>query len=387
MILGDLFKNFFKYLFLVILCLVPVVILGAGVYCGVYMYKEKTSVSQTYGELNKHDLYEDFNVFDCDLSNAIFYQTVTGYEYTTTIPKAVEFNGNTSKYNVLVNDQPSINEQSSAGILTAKNTINYYGIDGNEINQTVLTIEFKFYQSKVEISIKNANTAEQQALFLEYIAFNGLKIRTIEAQYVPTVSTSEYYTITFLGKDGEQISISRVAKGGTITAPEPPKYAGYDFAGWSPTLPIYATQNQIFTATYTEIKPVIRVIVNNQVMTTISREEIEEEMKIFKEAYAETTGYSYTDFLPGSLISCWILSGEDEDDVVVGVYNFTIEKSLFQNCYDFVWTTKGNQISNTIDGKEVTCQLTSHTNKARVMFVDNEQIIVIAIEKPFYLDF
>lgn len=250
MIFGDFFKNLFKYFFLAILCLVPVVILGAGVYCGVDLYKQKKSVSQTYGELNEHDLYEDFNVFDCDLSSAIFYQTITGYEYTTTIPKAVEFNGSTSKYNVLVNDQPSTNEQSSAGILTAKNTINYYGIDGNEINQTVLTIEFKFYQSKVEISIKNTNTAEQQALFLEYIAFNGLKIRTIEAQYVPTVSTSEYYTITFLGKDGELVSASKVTKGSKITVPEAPKYDGYIFSAWSPTVPTYATQNATFTAIY-----------------------------------------------------------------------------------------------------------------------------------------
>jgi len=250
MIFGDFFKNLFKYFFLAILCLVPVVILGAGVYCGVDLYKQKKSVSQTYGELNEHDLYEDFNVFDCDLSSAIFYQTITGYEYTTTIPKAVEFNGSTSKYNVLVNDQPSTNEQSSAGILTAKNTINYYGIDGNEINQTVLTIEFKFYQSKVEISIKNTNTAEQQALFLEYMQFNGLKIRTIEAQYVPTVSTSEYYTITFLGKDGELVSASKVTKGSKITVPEAPKYDGYIFSAWSPTVPTYATQNATFTAIY-----------------------------------------------------------------------------------------------------------------------------------------
>jgi len=317
MIFGAFFKNVFKYFFLTILCLVPVVILGAGVYCGVALYKEKTNVSKTYGELNEHDLYEDFNVFDCDLSNAIFYQTTTGYEYTTTIPKAVEFNGSTSKYNVLVNDQPSSNEQSSAGILTAKNTINYYGIDGNLLNQTVLTIEFKFYQSRVEIVIKNTNTAEQQALFLEYMQFNGLKIRTIESQYIPAVSTSEYFTITFLGKDGEKISTSRVAKGATITVPDAPKYLDYDFDGWTPAVPTYATQNATFTAVYTEAKHVFRFIINNQVVAAISQKELEKNCST------------------SSLDSITYVRCMTESELTQSA---KVEGKLLQNCYDFTWT-------------------------------------------------
>ena len=251
MILGEFFKNFFKYLFLAILCLVPIVLLGAGVYCSMALYKEKTNISQNFGTLKQHDLYEDFNVFDCDLSSATFYKSEGGnYEYTTTIPKAVQFDGSENKYNVLINNQPSTNEQSTAGILTAKNTINYYSIEGNEIQQTVLTIEMRFYQSKVQISIKTNNTAEQQALFLEYIQFNGLKLRTIKAQYVPTVSASEYCTITFLGKDGELVALNKVAKGGLITVPQPPEYTGYIFTDWAPAIPKYAIRNATFTANY-----------------------------------------------------------------------------------------------------------------------------------------
>lgn len=343
MIFGAFFKNVFKYFFMAILCLVPVVILGAGVYCGIYLYKEKTNISQTYGDLNEHDLYEDFNVFDCDLSNAIFYQTATGYEYTTTIPKSVEFNGNTSKYNVLVNNQPSTNEQSSAGILTAKNTINYYGIEGNEINQTVLTIEFKFYQSRVEIVIKNSNTVEQQALFLEYMQFNGLKIRTIEAQYVPTISTSEYYTITFLGKNGELLSSEKIAKGGIISPPTPEEYTDFVFSGWSPTVPTYATQNQTFTAIYTENKYYVQVVSNGSLRKSISQNDVLDVILDYDLSLSDV--YPVLQVSDGSGNYCY--------------YNLNLNKNSLKENYQIICTTSGNQLTVTFGSQSKTFDLST----------------------------
>lgn len=329
MIFGDLFKNFFKYLFLTIMCLVPVVILFGGVYCGLILYKEKTSVSQNFGTLTERDLYEDFDVFDCDLSNATFYKTDSGYEYVTSIPKAVQFNGNAQKYNVLVNGQPSTNEQSTAGILVAKNTVNYYSIEGNVLQQTVLNIEFRFYQSRVQISIQNSNTAEQQALFLEYIQFNGLKLRTIEAQYVPTISTSEYYTITFLGKDGEVVASSKVAKGAIISIPTPPRVDGYEFDCWSPAVPKFATQNQTFTATYVQDTSFIRVILDNDVVENYSRDYVLEGIEMYDLTLNDVYPFLQVADNAGNYYE----------------YRLNLSKDAIQRNYDIICTTKGDTIS------------------------------------------
>lgn len=272
MILGDFFKNLFKYLFLSILCLVPIVLLGAGVYCGLELYREKTSVSQTFGTLKEHDLWEEFNIFDCDLSDAIFYQVdAGGYEYTATIPKAVDFDGSKHKYNVLINENPSNAEQSSAGILTATNTLNYYNVEGNVLQQTILNIEVRFYQSKLQLSISTTNNADQQALFLEYIRFNGLRMRIIEAQYVPNISVSEYYTITFLGKDGELLASNKVASGAIISVPKAPDYVGYVFDSWSPAVPTFATKHQTFTAIYVSDSPYVQLLVDGAIKKKISQ--------------------------------------------------------------------------------------------------------------------
>ena len=183
MIFGNLIDKILKYVFYLIVILLPILIIGAGIYCSVELYKNITATSQTFGEIHQHDIFEDFNIFDCDLSDAIFYKTQTGYEYTTKIEKSVEFNGDLKKYNVLINNTPSNYEQSSGGILTAQNIINYYEIDGSQNLQTILNITIKFYLSNIEITIANNNDATQQAKFLEYVKFNGLKLKIIDVQY------------------------------------------------------------------------------------------------------------------------------------------------------------------------------------------------------------
>ena len=247
MISTEFFKNLFSLIWKIFL----VVIIAVGVYCSVMLYNNITAESQVFGEINEHDPWEDFNIYDCDLSDAIFYQTSSGYEYTTTIPVSQSFNGNTTKYNVLVNNTPCVNEVSSGGVLTAQNVINYYSIDGENILQTVLNIELRFYQSNIEITITNANNSQQQSYFLEYLNFNGLHLKIIEAQYTIQTPETENYTVTFLDEDGATvIAVQTYNKGAELIAPTAPTKEGYTFAGWAPTLPKYVTENLVFFATY-----------------------------------------------------------------------------------------------------------------------------------------
>ena len=250
MIFGSIFKQFFKYVVIFILCLVPLVVIGAGVYSGLRVYEHKQQYSETFGDITYHDVYEDFNVFDCDLSDAIFYQKNSGYEYNLTIDKSVKFNGSANKYNVLLNNQPSDTEASTAGILTAQNVINLYNINGVQTDKITLEITIKFYQTSVEISISNNNTASQQSQFLTYQKFNGLHLRVIEAQYTKPASEKQYYTISFVDYDNSVISIERVYKGAEIVKPANPERVGYQFTGWSPAVPAVADKDYTFVATY-----------------------------------------------------------------------------------------------------------------------------------------
>ena len=243
------FKNFAK----IILYLVLLALVGAGVYAGLKIYENETAKSSSFGEIKQHNLYEDFNVFDCDLSDAIFYKSENGYKFNTSIPQKVEFNGNTNKYNVLINNSPSYQESSTAGILTALHKIMYYNLDGTMALDTVLNLEIKFYQSRIEITITNDNDATQEAYFLEYLDFNGLHLRVVEKQYVPETSTNINYTISFLDYDNSVISIKSYLRGASIMVPEAPIREGYKFIGWSPNVDEIAMSNTIYIANYQKV--------------------------------------------------------------------------------------------------------------------------------------
>lgn len=244
-------KEIFNLIFKIILVLLVLVIIAAGVVCSAELYRIKTAESITVGEITEHDPWEDFNIFNCDLSNAIFYKTATGYEYQETVPQAISFNGTQNKYNVLLNNTPCINETSTAGILNAQNIINYYSIYGQVIQQTTLNIEIRFYQSEIEINISNTNNDVEQSYFMEYLRFKGLHLQIIEAQYTIQSPEIQTYTVAFVnGINGENIAVQTYNRGARLVAPKAPNMAGYVFIGWSPTLPEYVNSNLIFTANY-----------------------------------------------------------------------------------------------------------------------------------------
>ena len=81
-----------------------------------------------------------------------------------------------------------------------------------------------------------------------------------------------YYTIEFLGKDGESIAQIRVEEGATIVPPEPKAYEGYVFVGWDMPTDIAAHDTQI-RAIYEKLHKVILKI-------TAEGVEIEREFEI-----------------------------------------------------------------------------------------------------------
>ena len=325
MIFGNLIDKILKYVFYLIVILLPVLIIGAGIYCSVELYKNITATSQTFGEIDYHDIYEDFNIFDCDLSDAIFYPTDNGYSYSTTIPKHVDFNGDKQKYNVLINNRPSIKELSTAGKLTATNLINYYDISGNQTQQTILEITIKFYQSNVEINLSNTNDATQQAKFLEYLKFNGLHLRIIDAQYtIQENINTDTYTVAFLDKNDNPISVKVYKAGEIIVKPEIPLIDGFVPVGWYPSVPETVDNNYIFKATYGTVKDNI----------------IDEPVKIY--------GNNEFEFKNAGYYECEIEFELFVNENSLGNYIFNTKER--EGCY-----TSGKVISNRYQDSNISC--------------------------------
>lgn len=249
-----------KLVFKVIWYVLLVVLIFTGIYTGLDIYQTETARSQVFGEIEQHDYWEDFDIFNCNLSDAIFYgiNNNTGYEFKTAIQKSVPFDGSKNSYSVLINNAPSVKEKSSAGVLTAEHTINYYDINGVHELSTTLSIEIRFYQSELQITIQTDNNESEHAHFLEYKKFNGFTLRIIDAQFKPGVSTTKTYTANFIGFENQLIESQRLIKYATIVAPAAPKIDGYRFTGWSPAVPSYITENCIFIAVYEEL-PEIRL--------------------------------------------------------------------------------------------------------------------------------
>ena len=257
--IGEFFKGLFDLIFKIIAILIPFVLIGGGVYCSVVLYKAETARSMTLGQIEEHDVWEDFNIYDCDLSDAIFYQTSNGYEFSESIPQSVSFNGNINKYNVLINDLPASYETSTAGRLMATYDINYYSVDGNNFLQMQLELNLTFYQSEIEIRITTTNTTQEQAYFLEYMRFNGLHLRIIEAQYTVATPSTTSYVITFVEADKTIISSTRYEENSIIAIPTPKDFDNLEFVRWEPEVSRLATSNVTYTAVY---EPVNKVTYN-----------------------------------------------------------------------------------------------------------------------------
>ena len=74
---------------------------------------------------------------------------------------------------------------------------------------------------------------------------------TVILTFTQTKDSFLYYTIRFLDDDGTVLSTQSVEEGTMPTAPSDPTKEDYNFSGWSPTVAV-ATQNQDYTATYTQ---------------------------------------------------------------------------------------------------------------------------------------
>jgi len=220
--------------------------------CSLYLYNDISATSKTFGTLKTYDIYSDFNVYEYDISDAIFYRNnyATGYIFSKEYPVASDFDGEQNRYNLLVNNQPCNYEIVTAGILYGENTLSFYDVYGAIIQEVTLNIQFTFYLSKINLEIETLTNANGLSLLNEYTKFNSLKIRIIEGQYISSATQSNQVMATWIDYDGEVLAVGYYTKGSVIVTPNDPVRTGYLFIGWSPEVSNYIYQNTTYVAQY-----------------------------------------------------------------------------------------------------------------------------------------
>lgn len=223
--------NFFKIFALVI----GIVLIGAGVVVGLGVYDVKTARSSTYGELTKHDPYEDFNVSEYNLNEAVFYKNGTLYTFTESYPIESEYNGSEETFNLLINDTPCQRNVSTAGTHRGEADIVIYGLDGQAEARILLEIEFKFYLKRIDLKITSVASDVVWGKFLEYMDMNGLNLRIIEGQYQPSLETvtQERCFVKFYDSSDLVAVISQPLGDLVEEIPTIAPTAGRAFLGWS----------------------------------------------------------------------------------------------------------------------------------------------------------
>lgn len=220
--------------------------------CCIYLHKDLTQESKYYGEIKTYNLYDEFNLYEYDVSDAVFYVNSdrSGYIYTTSYPVTAGFDGSKNQYNLLVNNQPCNNETVTAGILYGESTRSFLDAYGQVIQEVTLNIKFTFYAHSISLEIETITDAKGLSLLLEDIKFNDLTLRIIEGQYITSQTQSNQLLVTWLDSDGAVLNVGYYTVGQLLVLPPDPTKSGYVFLGWSPT-PVEVVNNSMtYTAQY-----------------------------------------------------------------------------------------------------------------------------------------
>lgn len=151
--------------------------------CCLNIYFISTQKSDTYGNFDNADLYQDFNVYELNETDITFYASENVYTYTKDYRVSIDFNGTKNKYNLLFNNKPCDKIMTTAGSLYAEYNLSFYDINEELISLVQLDIRYTFYVSHFVLTIQSTMTEEQHKLLNEYFAVNGCNLRVIDNVY------------------------------------------------------------------------------------------------------------------------------------------------------------------------------------------------------------
>ena len=173
-----------KHMLKVVVVILCVGWLGLGIYSGFSYFTFINTTSEVHGSPEIHDPYEDFNFFEYDLGNIVWYQQEDGgYAYTETYNTSVKFQGGEDKYILLVNDKPCNETSSANGRLHGELIKQFRDLDGQVTDTFNFDIDFTFESSVITVSVSVDANPDNIGVIREFVSINGFDLRIINNIY------------------------------------------------------------------------------------------------------------------------------------------------------------------------------------------------------------
>ena len=167
---------------LIVFYLLCFIIIVAGVFCGIRLYKEVKAESYINGSIDISNRFSQES-FNYSSTSVVFYHDLYDDTQTYTFEKELlkvdDFDGNKKSYQVVLNDYVLLNCEINAGSVFATVDMDFYNTEGKVVNSASMKISVKFLSGNTQLTL--ATTGKENASFLEqYFKDNGIRLQIIE---------------------------------------------------------------------------------------------------------------------------------------------------------------------------------------------------------------
>lgn len=167
---------------LIVFYLLCFVIIVAGVFCGIRLYKEVKAESYINGSIDISNRFSQES-FNYSSTSVVFYHDLYDDTQTYTFEKELlkvdDFDGKRKSYQVVLNDYVLLNCEINAGSVFAMVDMDFYNTEGKVVKSASMKISVKFLSGNTQLTL--ATTGKENASFLEqYFKDNGIRLQIIE---------------------------------------------------------------------------------------------------------------------------------------------------------------------------------------------------------------
>ena len=171
-----------KILGMILLYLAAFVIIVAGVFCGIRLFKEIKAESYINGSIDISNRFTQ-DSFNYSSTSVVFYHDIydetNTYTFEKDLLKVENFDGAKNRYQLVLNDYVLLDTQISAGAVFSKLYMDFYDTSGNIVSSAYMDIAIKFLSNKTALSF--STVGNENASFLEqYFADNGIRLKVVE---------------------------------------------------------------------------------------------------------------------------------------------------------------------------------------------------------------
>ena len=162
--------------------LICFILIIAGVFCGIELYKEVKAESYVNGSIDISNQFSKQS-FEYSSTSLVFYHDIYDesdtYSFEISLSKIEDFNGQEKEYKVYLNDFVLMDAEINAGSIYSVVFMDFYDEYGKVIAMASLDLSIKFLSSETKLTL--STTGQTNASFFEqYFADNGIRLKVIE---------------------------------------------------------------------------------------------------------------------------------------------------------------------------------------------------------------